>query len=116
MCDERLPDIPPACPAGRYKTLITIPLAADAVNFSARHCRRQFRCSAAPAGPGFAGTVFAGLPKLRRVNAMQTKPRIADLERIAIDGSRFALQQHGVHALGFSRRRSNANSKQRKSE
>jgi hypothetical protein len=53
------------------------------------------------------------LPQLRRINAVQPQPRIAHLERIAINRPRFALQQYGIHALGFSGRCSNANSKQR---
>jgi hypothetical protein len=42
MRDKCLPDIPTACPASGNKALITIPLAADAVNLSTRHGRRQF--------------------------------------------------------------------------
>ena len=47
---------------------------------------------------------------------MQPQPRIAYLERIAINRPRFALQQHRIHALSFSGRRSNANRKQRNGE
>ena len=40
MRDKCLPDITPPRPAGRDKALITITLAAYAVNFSARYGRR----------------------------------------------------------------------------
>ena len=109
-------DIPPACPASGNKALITITLTADVVNLSARHRRRQFRCSASPAGPGFTGTILAGLPQLRRINAVQPQPRIAYLECIAINRSRFALQQHGVHALGCDRGCGKNQNQQRNSE
>ena len=116
MRDKCLPDIPPAYPASGNKALITITLAADAVNFSTRHCRRQFRCGATPASPGFARTVFAGLPNLRRINAVQPQPRITHLQRIAINRTRLALQQDGIDALGRDRRGSQAQNQQRESE
>jgi len=87
-----LADITPPGPAGGNKALITIPLAADAVNFPTRYGRRQFRCGAAPASPGIAGTVFANLPKLRRVNAMEAQPRITHLQGVAINRARLPLQ------------------------
>ena len=116
MRDKCLPDIPPARPASGNKALITIPLAADAVNFPTRDCRRQFGCSTAPASPGFARAVFTGLSKLRRVNAMQTKPRITHLQGVAINRARLALQQDRLHALGRDRRGSQAQNQQRESE
>ena len=113
MRDKCLPKIAPACPTGGNKTLITIPLAADAVNFPTRYGRRQFRSSTTSAGPGIAGTVFASLPKLRRINAMQAQPNLTNLQRIAINRPRLALQQDGIHALGRDRRRSQAKNQQR---
>jgi hypothetical protein len=62
------------------------------VNFPTRYGRRQFRCGATSAGPGIAGTVFADLPKLRRVNAMEAQPNLTNLQRIAINRPGFALQ------------------------
>ena len=92
MRDKCLPKITPPGPAGGNKALITIPLAANAVNFPTRYGRRQFGCSATPASPSLASAVFASLPKLRRVNAMQAQPRITDLQGIAINRARLALQ------------------------
>ena len=46
---------------------------------------------------------------------MQTKPHIAQLQRIAINRPRFALQQHGIHTLGLGWS-GNAKSKQRNSQ
>jgi hypothetical protein len=106
-----LPDIPPLRPASGNKALVTITFAADAVNFPTRYSRRQFGCGAAPAGPGIAGTIFADLPKLRRINAVQAQPNLTNLQRIAINRSRLALQQNGIHALCFGRHRGNADSK-----
>jgi hypothetical protein len=108
-----LADIPPACPASGDKALIAIPLAANAVNFFSCYCRRQFGCGATSAGPGIAGTVFACLPKLWRINAMQAQPNLANLQRIAINRPGFSLQQNGIHALGRDRRRSQAKNQQR---
>ena len=116
MRDERLPNIPPACPAGGNKALITIPLAANAMNFPTRYGRRQFRSSTTSAGPGIAGTVFASLPKLRRINAMQAQPNLTNLQRISINRPRLALQQDGIHALGRDRRGSQAQNQERKSK
>ena len=92
MRDKCLPDIPPLRPASGNKALITIPLAADAVNFPTRYGRRQFGCGATSASPGIAGPVFANLPKLRCVNAMQAQPNLTNLQRIAINRPGFALQ------------------------
>jgi len=112
MRDKGLSNIAALRVAGRHKALVAITLTADAVNFSSCYCRRQFGCGATPASPGFARTVFAGLPNLRRINAVQPQPRITHLQRIAINRTRLALQQDGIDALGFSRCCSNANSKQ----
>jgi hypothetical protein len=87
-----LPDIAPLGLAGSKKALVTIPLAANAVNFPTSYGRRQFGCGAAPAGPGIAGTIFADLPKLRRINAVQAQPNLTNLQRIAINRPGFALQ------------------------
>jgi hypothetical protein len=92
MRDKGLSNIAALRVAGRHKALVAITLTADAMDLPASHRCRQLGCSAAPAGPRLASLILACLPKLRRVNAMQAQPNLTNLQRIAINRSRFALQ------------------------
>lgn len=92
MRDKRLPNITPLRPASGHKAPVAITLTADAMDLPASHRCRQLGCSAAPAGPGLASLIRACLPQLRRVDTMQAQSGVADLQRIAINRARLALQ------------------------